>query len=98
MPNPTERFRHQMSQVVFVVILVSRLPPAGAGSTPPMTRNHKAPADKEWQVKYMDGPSRLKRGTPVQLGVTEQAISYRAVGSRPDQGFSIPVAGRDRRV
>jgi hypothetical protein len=77
-----------MAHAVFVTILASGLPLAGAEPQRGVNRI----ANKQWHVKYMGGPNLLKRATPVVLEISERTISYRAVGSRADQGFWIPVA------
>ncbi len=72
-----------------VVVLAATLPLAGLGS-PTVTDAQRAPAGKQWQVKYSGGPDALKRGTEVNLEVLDRAIVYRVVDGRARQRFSIP--------
>lgn len=92
MLNATERLSRQMAHVIFVAILASALPLAGADSRRHGSRLATPTAPKQWRLKYMGGPNLLKRGTPVDLEVSERTITYGTVGRRPDQQFSIPVA------
>jgi len=92
MPNAMEKFSRQMTHAIFAAILAWALPLAGADSPRRGNRIADPAAPKQWRVKYMGGPNLLKRGTPVDLEVSERMITYGTVGRRPDKRFSIPVA------
>jgi hypothetical protein len=92
MPNAMERFRRHMSLALIVAILASPLPLASADSQGHGNRVATPGAPRQWLVKYMGGPNRLKRGTTVALEITERTILYRDPNSGPDPVLSIPVA------
>lgn len=92
MRNPVQRLRYTIIiQAICVAILASGLPLTGADPLP-VTRPEKALAGKQWRVKYMGGPERLKRGARVTLSVTGPVIKYWQGNSRSGRQFSIPVA------
>lgn len=90
MATSIETIRRQMIQALIVAFLSPVLPLAGT-SSPGLERNHKAPSDKHWQVKNMGAVDPWRRGMPMDLRVSEEAITYGAVGCRPSQWSSIPV-------
>jgi len=92
MPNVAEKFSRQMAHVIFVAIMASGLQLAGADSRQSVSRVAKRMAGRQWRVKYMGGPNQWKRGTSVDLEITDRTISYRVLGSGLVPGFSIPVA------
>lgn len=92
MPETIKRLRHQVILAEFAAMLVVSLPLAKAGLAPGVSRLDGHPASTLWRVRYMGGPNLLKRGTRVELRITEQAISYRPAGSGSGNAMSIPVA------
>jgi len=91
MTGAIKRLQQHTAQAMFLAVLASWLPLAGADPPPLLKQADKRPAGNQWQVKYMGGPNPLKRGTRVYLEFSEGAITYRTARGGKGGEFSIPV-------
>jgi hypothetical protein len=81
----------QINHAILVAILASPHTLVGADSQLEANRIAKSATGKQWHVKYMGGPTLLRRGTPVDLAIGALTVSYRARGREETQESSIPV-------
>ncbi|HMD87066.1 MAG TPA: hypothetical protein VKO18_20435 [Terriglobia bacterium] len=92
MPDKTKRLRDPVVLAAFAAMFAARLSFGGAGVPPGAKKLKEQPVSTLWRVTYMGGPTALRKGTDVDLRVSESTISFAAAEGRSGREFSIPVA------